>query len=66
MAKFKNGSAVPKRLSANKDVTTTSSRNSKEGNMSPTVLQKTAEQIAQSAHQVSRATARSAMQLTMA
>ena len=56
MAKFRNGSAGPKRLSANKDVSTTSSRNSKENSMSPTVLEKTAEQIAQSAHQASRAT----------
>jgi hypothetical protein len=55
LANFKNGSAALKRPSENKGRISAGSH-PKEGTMSQTVLERTAEHIAESAHQASRAT----------
>jgi ElaB/YqjD/DUF883 family membrane-anchored ribosome-binding protein len=54
-AKFRNGSAMPKKQSGNNGHRNTSSPNTKEKVMSQSVLERTAEQVADSARQASRA-----------
>jgi ElaB/YqjD/DUF883 family membrane-anchored ribosome-binding protein len=55
-AKFRNGSAMPKKRSGNNGHNHTSLKNTKERIMSQSVLERTAEQVTDSARQASRAT----------
>jgi ElaB/YqjD/DUF883 family membrane-anchored ribosome-binding protein len=55
-AQFRNGSATPKKRSGNNGHNHTSLKNTKERIMSQSVLERTAEQVTDSARQASRAT----------
>ena len=55
-AKFNSGSAALKRLSENRDVSNPGSQDIREESMAQTVMEKTAEHIAETAQQASRAT----------
>jgi ElaB/YqjD/DUF883 family membrane-anchored ribosome-binding protein len=54
-AKFKTGSAALKKLSENENASTQVRKNTEEGPMSQTVVEKTAERISESARRASRA-----------